>query len=170
MDILTTLYNLDSLKRYCKYLCKEKDCGLWEDLLSTCILIVYEKSNKEPIKDIVNYTMSVIHNEFSNKYSSFNKGFSFFNGNIIRIDSVNLLSKAVEDSSIDCEYEIAVKVMDADLKKEIKANRYPAGDKLFKAYLELKTYRNVSQKYGIPVMTCHRIITNYKKRINEAIR
>jgi hypothetical protein len=173
MDTLSILYSSLKLKAYCKWLYKDidKEFDFSDDLLIECILITNEVSKKEDIKDVVNYTMSIIHNEFTNKYSQFNRKYKFFDGTIVRYMEDSYY-KYIEDVKVgvDQQYEIAVNVMDADLKREIKANRYPAGDKLFKAYLELKTYRNVSQKYGIPVMTCHRIITNYKKRINEAIR
>ena len=161
---IAELFTCNKFESYCKKIAAGND--LWQDLRSHVILILLTLES-EQIKKIENlnaYANQIAYTEYFGKYSAFNKQLGKDHEEI----NTNLKNELAEN--IDEDYEFTVKIIEKDLIKEIKKNKFPVEHYFFQAYLELGTIRKTATFFNVSRSTTHRIIQTYKNRIkNEAI-
>jgi len=172
---LIKLASCEDFKRYCKALTKGND--LYNDLISDVIIKMNGLADLSLIKSIPQYAKTVAWNEVNRRNSDFNKKYKSVGLALLitDIDEENkdkegvIIDIADEEVNIDEDYSFTVRVINKDLLKSIKEDKFPVQHELFKTYLELKTYRAVSKFYDIPRSTVHRLITEYKQRIKLTV-
>jgi DNA-directed RNA polymerase specialized sigma24 family protein len=145
---------------YCKKLTKGNK--IYEDLKSHVILILLE-SEPDKIKNIEAFAKRTAYFEYINKHSLFNKQLGKEN------DILGTNIEAEQDEDIDNKHYITVNIIEKNLIKDIKTTSFPVEHYFFQAYLKCKTIRATAKELNISRSTVHRIVTSYKKRINEDI-
>ena len=157
-SILTSKDLVDYAKRLDKY-------GYADDCINELYLILSEL-DKDYLRDLVEnkrlkfFCLKVI------KLSLTSPSHPFYR-NTIRFTTNNSDEEIrdVCDEVNDCTLK---KIVETQTRK-IEQKRFPTEAKLFQLYVELGDYRSVAKEVDLPVMTCYKLINEFRKQIKRNI-
>jgi len=150
---------------YCFKVARGND--MYKDLYQYCFLKMLEMPDGKfkRFKDhneLPFYMMRIAYLSWNSKTSPFYKeNISFTNSTD---DKVICYVEDKDEYTEELIIRIS-KVIEADLNDVAKKKRIPVANILFNEWRELGDYRSVAKKFNLPLMTVHKIISDYKQMI-----
>jgi DNA-directed RNA polymerase specialized sigma24 family protein len=146
-----------SIYEYAYRVAKGND--LHKDIVSEALIYLYDMNIDKfnSISDLKSYVCKMIWLSWNSTSSPFYKKFK---------NEGLEITKDIGFINIDSALE-ELNVIEADI--ESRKNRMAFEVRLFKMYVELGSYRLVSNKVGIPVMTCYKLINSVREKMKQQI-
>lgn len=184
-QIIIALSNDKELREICKKITRNSE--IWEDLYQHCLIRFFEVSqaiidNVEQNKKEKAYLIKIMLNEWTNKYSEFNKTYA----TSITYNKQDYITSITSDTtSIDaCKFDIdqtlkyfttitpetiqATKTLEK-IKREDnnKGSGFPYRTELFKLYLKEGSSRNIQKSVGIHYCSASKTLKQIKEQIKK---
>jgi len=165
-DILSEIC---SDKKYSEY-CKKIGGDLSDDLFQYVCLYLLEMNEEKLIQlhktnGLRMYITRIIYISINSNRSDFKK--QLFGR--LKYEDVEHIEDIQIESNDDLINQIK-KEIEKEICKSIKNNSYPATAKLFDIYLEMGSYKAVSNVTGIPYLTVRNHIKLFQKKIKSKIK